>query len=337
MSRIGRLPIPVPGRRRVTIDGQHGHGQGPQGHAVAHRRRADHGRAGRGRHPRGHPARRRARVQGAARPVPHPDRTTWSSASPPATARRWRSSAPVTASRPRARTWSSRSASATRCTVNGAGGHHLHGRGPDPVRGRGHRQAEGRRGRRQHPQAAQARPVQGQGRALPGRESSAARPERRVSSHGCAATVSQERPASAGRLGPPSAGKVAPALPAAQEGRRFAGASAPGRHPLVAAHVRAGRRRHRRADAGLGLDLRAGRPRTDGDKTAQAAPGRQLSPSAAKAAGVTGSSSTAAATTTPAGSRRSPTPPAKPDWSSDESTPQSETATTAARKQRRNA
>ena len=37
---------------------------------------------------------------------------------------------------------------------------------PDPVLGLGHRQAAGRRGRRQHPQAAQARPVQGQGRAV---------------------------------------------------------------------------------------------------------------------------------------------------------------------------
>ena len=53
--------------------------------------------------------------------------------------------------------------------VEGARGHHLRGRDPDPVLGLGRRQAEGRRGRRQHPQAAQARPVQGQGRAVPGR------------------------------------------------------------------------------------------------------------------------------------------------------------------------
>jgi ribosomal protein L6P/L9E len=37
---------------------------------------------------------------------------------------------------------------------------------PRPVLGPGHRQAAGRRGRREHPQAAQARPVQGQGRAI---------------------------------------------------------------------------------------------------------------------------------------------------------------------------
>ena len=49
-----------------------------------------------------------------------------------------------------------------------AGGHLLPGGHPDPVRRGGHRQAEGRRSGRQHPQVAQARPVQGQGRALPG-------------------------------------------------------------------------------------------------------------------------------------------------------------------------
>ena len=50
--------------------------------------------------------------------------------------------------------------------VEAPDGHLLQGRVPDEVLGRGHRQAEGRRGRRQHPQAAQARPVQGQGRQV---------------------------------------------------------------------------------------------------------------------------------------------------------------------------
>ena len=40
---------------------------------------------------------------------------------------------------------------------------------PDPVLRLRDRQATGRRGRREHPQAAQARPVQGQGRAVRGR------------------------------------------------------------------------------------------------------------------------------------------------------------------------
>ena len=48
-------------------------------------------------------------------------------------------------------------------------GHHLHGRVGHQVLGLGHRQAAGRRGRRQHPQAAQARAVQGQGHPLRGR------------------------------------------------------------------------------------------------------------------------------------------------------------------------
>ena len=43
----------------------------------------------------------------------------------------------------------------------------LRGPGPDPVRRAWDRQAAGRRGRRQHPQAAQARALQGQGRSLP--------------------------------------------------------------------------------------------------------------------------------------------------------------------------
>ena len=48
-------------------------------------------------------------------------------------------------------------------------GHHLPRRGADQVRGRGHRQAAGGRDRGTDPQAPQARPVQGQGRAVPGR------------------------------------------------------------------------------------------------------------------------------------------------------------------------
>ena len=45
MSRIGRKPITVPSGVDVTIDGQTVQGQGPQGRAAAHARRADHGRA----------------------------------------------------------------------------------------------------------------------------------------------------------------------------------------------------------------------------------------------------------------------------------------------------
>ena len=51
-------------------------------------------------------------------------------------------------------------------TVRRARGHHLHRRGSHQARCPGHRQAAGRRGRCEHPQAAQARAVQGQGRSL---------------------------------------------------------------------------------------------------------------------------------------------------------------------------
>ncbi len=50
--------------------------------------------------------------------------------------------------------------------VEAPDGHHVRGREPDQVLGLRHRQAAGRRGRRQHPQAPQARPVQGQGCAV---------------------------------------------------------------------------------------------------------------------------------------------------------------------------
>ena len=61
MSRIGRLPDPRALGRRREHRRPRRHGQGPQGHAVAHRRRADRDRPRRGRHPRGDPPQRRAR------------------------------------------------------------------------------------------------------------------------------------------------------------------------------------------------------------------------------------------------------------------------------------
>ena len=50
--------------------------------------------------------------------------------------------------------------------VEGPRGHHLRGADPEPHRRQGHRQGARRSGRRRHPQAAQARAVQGQGRPL---------------------------------------------------------------------------------------------------------------------------------------------------------------------------
>ena len=53
-----------------------------------------------------------------------------------------------------------------------AGGHHVRRRGANTLLRAGHRQAGGRRGRREHPQDPQARAVQGQGRAVRRRERS---------------------------------------------------------------------------------------------------------------------------------------------------------------------
>ena len=58
----------------------HGDGEGPQGHPVAHRDRADHGRARRRRRDRGQAPGRRARAAGRCTACPARWSTTWSSA-----------------------------------------------------------------------------------------------------------------------------------------------------------------------------------------------------------------------------------------------------------------
>ena len=74
MSRIGKLPIAVPSGVDVTVDGQHGHRQGPQGHP-AHTVAAPItvGRADDGAH-RGRAVPTTSARAVAARPDPHPDR-----------------------------------------------------------------------------------------------------------------------------------------------------------------------------------------------------------------------------------------------------------------------
>jgi ribosomal protein L6P/L9E len=66
--------------------------------------------------------------------------------------------------------------------------HQLRAREPHAPRGRGHRQGAGRPGRRPHPRYAQARAVQGQGRALRGRagppQGGQGRQDRRQEVHG---------------------------------------------------------------------------------------------------------------------------------------------------------
>ena len=79
----------------------------------------------------------------------------------------------------------------------------------------------------------------------------------------------------------------ASALPGPQERQRHGRASAPGRHPLAAAHHRADRRRHQGPHAGLGVDASTPRIRgTEGDKSALAGKVGALLAERAKAAGV---------------------------------------------------
>ena len=166
MSRIGKSPIPVPSGVDVTIAGRHVTVKGPKGTlerdipgAITVRQEGDDA-------PRRAP-RRRAPEPRPARPRPRRSSTTWSSASPTASARSSRSSASATAPPPRARASStSPSASATRSSVEAPDGITFEVPAPDPHRGQGHRQGAGRPGGRQHPRDPQARALQGQGRPL---------------------------------------------------------------------------------------------------------------------------------------------------------------------------
>ena len=80
----------------------------------------------------------------------------------------------------------------------------------------------------------------------------------------------------------------APALPGPQERQRHRRASAPGRHPLAAAHHRPDRRRHQGPHAGLGVDAWTRRIRgAEGDKSALAGKVGALLAERAKAAGIT--------------------------------------------------
>ena len=181
MSRIGRLPISVPAGVDVTIDGRAVTVKGPKGTLQPRRGRA----RSRSRSPRRAPSRssrpndERA-VALAARPDPHAHRqhghgvTEGYEKKLEIVGTGYRVVAkgsdlefalgyshPVTVKAPEGITFAVES--------------------PTKFSVAGHRQAAGRRGCRQHSQAAQARPVQGQGRALRRRSQSAARSERLVS------------------------------------------------------------------------------------------------------------------------------------------------------------
>ena len=185
-------------------------------------------------------------------------------------------------------------------------------RRPTRFVGRGHRQAAGRRGRRQHPQAAQARPVQGQGRAVRGRASSAARSERLVSSHGDrsqaspSARVGRARPSRA-RVATSGCARRSPAPPSV---RAWSSPAPRGTSSSRSSTTLVGQH------AGLGLHA-GGRPaRAEGDKTAKAKQVGELVAERAKAAGVERGRLRPRRQQVPRPrSRRSPTAPAKPGWS----------------------
>lgn len=166
MSRIGKIPVTVPGGVDVSIDGQDVTVKGPKGSlaltisepiAIAKNddgtlsvTRPDDERRSRALH-----GLSRTLVQNLITGVTDGYTT------------KMEIHASVTASLSRAKTSSSHSATATRFRSS-SGRHHLRGRVAHQVLGVGHRQAEGRADLGQHPSSPSSGPVQGQGRALRG-------------------------------------------------------------------------------------------------------------------------------------------------------------------------
>ena len=181
MSRIGRLPIPVPSGVDVTIDGQRRHRQGPQGHPVAHRRRADHDRAGATAQLAGHPPERRARRQGALHGLSRTLVTNMVVGVTEGYSKTLEIVGTGYRVQAKGRDLEFALGFSHPVPVDAAGGHHLHRRGPDPVRGR--RASTSRRSARSPPTSAScASPTRTRARACATRaRSSAARPERLVS------------------------------------------------------------------------------------------------------------------------------------------------------------
>ena len=112
---------------------------------------------------------------------------------------------------------------------------HLRGAHPHPDHRQGHRQGAGRPGGRRHPQAPQARALQGQGRPLRRR---AGRAQGRKGSQVMARTDHKR------------ALRMPPARPGPRPGRRHGRPSPPGGVPLQQAHLRPAHRRRGRSHAG---------------------------------------------------------------------------------------
>ena len=244
MSRIGKLPVPVPSGVDVTIDGQRRDRQGPEGLAVAHRRRADRGRAGR--------RRRRSLVtrpddERASRSLHGLTRTLIANMVTGVTAglreeardRRHRLPRAGEGRGPRVR------ARLQPPDHGRAAGRASPSRSrPDQVLGV--RASTSSRSARSRPTSAScASPTRTRARASGTRASrSGARSERLGRSNGDRHQAQRQgRGASRGRPRPSSPAR-------AQEGRRHRRASAPRRDPLRPARLRPGRGRRRRPDAG---------------------------------------------------------------------------------------
>ena len=307
MSRIGRLPIPVPAGVDVTIEGSHGDGQGTRRASLSPHRGRAHQRSPR------KTARlvvtrpddeRDARVP--ARPDPHAGQQHGRRRDPGLHQvhgdRRRRLPRRRQGHGPRVR---------PRLLAPGAGA------GParasaswsSPRSSSGSRASTSSRSARSPPTSAScASPTRTRARACgtPAR-SSGARSERQVSD--MASSVSQARRTARARrhfrLRKKVTGTADPA--------------AAGRHPVRPAHRGAAGRRHRRPHAGVRVHAGGGPAGRRRRQDRQGPQGRRAGrPARGRAAASPRSSSTAAATPTTAGSRPSPTAPAAPGWSSDD-------------------
>ncbi|GAA3057648.1 50S ribosomal protein L6 [Streptomyces olivoverticillatus] len=167
MSRIGRLPIPVPAGVDVTIDGRTVHVKGPKGsltHAVAAPIEIAKGEDGSLVVTRPNDERQNKALHGLSRTLVANMIT--------GVTQGYSKALEISGVGYRVQAKGSNLEFALGYShpilIEAPRGHHLQGGVPDQAQRRGHRQAEGRRGRREHPQASQARPLQGQGREVCG-------------------------------------------------------------------------------------------------------------------------------------------------------------------------
>ena len=174
MSRIGRQPIPVPAGVTVAIEPESVRVNGPKGELV---------RAHPPRH-RGHPGRRAAarhatdrprRTPRAARPHAHARREHGRRASPTGYEKRLEIQGVGYRAQLKGKNLELAVGYSHPVPIPAPDGHRIRGAPADARRRQGHLQAARRRDRRDHPQAAPARALQGQGHPLRGRVRRSAR------------------------------------------------------------------------------------------------------------------------------------------------------------------